>query len=57
MQVLRYVRRNVRRAAGLDEVAGIVALVAALRDAAAAGQARCDYREGGRSACPLAGST
>jgi len=34
--------RDVEGTAGLDEVAGVVALVTAYRDAATAGQARCD---------------
>src|ERR1700733_8125205 len=46
-QVLRHVGRDVERAAGPDEVTGVVALVAAHRDAATAGQARGDHRERG----------
>src|SRR5208337_2280518 len=43
-QVLRHVRGDLERAAGLDEVAGVVALVAAQRDPLAAGQGFADHR-------------
>ena len=46
-QILRNVRRHLECAAGLDEGAGIVALVAAHSDAATARQARCHHRERG----------
>src|SRR5580658_2129564 len=46
-QILRNVWRDVEGTAGIDEIAGVVALVADHRDAAPAGQARCDHRKRG----------
>src|ERR1700688_3963730 len=46
-QILRNLWRDVEGTAGLDEVAGVVALVSAHCDATTAGQARCDHRKRG----------